>query len=167
MAQIYNSDLIKEVIDGAKIQIAHDNFPNQLAEKVVPVMEVNPKLLRTISVVKHNNILNSSSATIYTTPVGKSFYITAAILSMQKDATSISKYCAITIDLPDGTTSQRLLNIAGLSTTALNNAITISFPIPILIKENSAINVVTEDISLGNVIASGSIFGYLVDNPKA
>jgi hypothetical protein len=46
MAQIFNSELKKQLIDGAKLQTSKDVIPSQLADKVVPVMEVNPKLLK-------------------------------------------------------------------------------------------------------------------------
>ncbi len=44
-AIIYNSDVTKELRDGGKISL-RDAIPNQLAEKVVPVMEVNPKFYK-------------------------------------------------------------------------------------------------------------------------
>lgn len=68
MAKITNSDLTHELVDGAKIQTAFDRVPNELAEKVVPVMEVNPKLL------KNCTILINSSANTYTVPAGKILY---------------------------------------------------------------------------------------------
>ncbi len=44
MSQINRTELLKGMRDDAKIQNA-ESIPTQLAEKVVPVLEVNPRLL--------------------------------------------------------------------------------------------------------------------------
>jgi hypothetical protein len=43
-AKIYNSNLTKAIVDGAKLQISEGGIPSEIAEKVVPTMEVNPNL---------------------------------------------------------------------------------------------------------------------------
>ena len=88
MATIYNSDLFKEMASAGALQQAVDKIPNQLAEKVVPVMEVNPKLFRRINIIKQDDLQNATSSTTYTTPTDKDFFLTNLNFSYIKTNTA-------------------------------------------------------------------------------
>lgn len=165
MATIHNSDLTNELKDGAKLQQIRDVIPTQLAEKVVPVMEVNPKLLRRINVCKNATANNATSATIYTTPTDKDFFITCVILSVSKDVTSTSLASAVAGTLFTGET----ISFAGITTETLKSEAhqeVISYPIPIQLKRGTTITV-TNTTNVANILTRGLIFGYTVDNPNA
>lgn len=159
MATIYNSDLSKEIQQGAKIQQNYDTIPNELAEKVLPVMEVNPKLLRRANVVKY--VSGASSGTIYTTPTDKDFFLCTAILSVNKDvaSTAAGTYLSCVVE---GVTT-RLIHIAGITLTVQSECLSVSFPVPIKIDRNTPIAIASS--ASGAVIAvAGTITGYTVED---
>lgn len=164
MATIYNSDLTKELVDAGKIQVSRDSIPTQIADKVVPVMEVNPRLTRYSNIVRHSNLDNTTSATIYTVPSGKSFVLTGASLNFLKDATATATTIYISIVI--GGATQRLLHFKTLTLTAEQRELSISFPFPIRVDDGSSINVVS-DTDVANIKAGASIVGILLDNIKA
>lgn len=167
MAQIHNSDLSKELTDGAKIQVSRDAVPNQLAEKVVPVMEVNPKLLKRCKpLVAVSSLSNATSATIFTCDSDRDTYLTSAQLSIIKDATSTSTDISIKVMSPELTTSQSILRIRCLTLTPQNDSISISFPFPMLLKRGSII-AITSDTAVANILASATIQGYIDDVSNA
>lgn len=164
MATIYNSELSKELLEGAKIQVHRDSVPTQLAEKVVPVMEVNPKLLRRVNVLKRNSAVNSTSATILAVAADRDFYLTSAFLSVIKDATSTSVSSNITATI-DGVSSN-LLSIAELTLTAQSSQSNMAYTPPIKIDSGTNISV-TNSTNVANITAIAGITGYYSDIPKA
>jgi hypothetical protein len=164
MAQIYNSDLTKELIEGAKIQTAFDVVPNQIAEKVVPTMEVNPKILQKLNYAHSNTATNATSVTIYTTPTDQDFYLSAVTLSLIKDVTSTSVKSAVTATING--VAQDLLSIPGITLTAQTAQISLSLPRDLKIDRGTNI-VVTNSTNVANILATGVIFGYLVYNTTA
>ena len=76
MATIHNSKLIKEIID---------RVPLAIADKVVPVMETNPKILHEV-ISLHS--FGSATGTVTITPnANKIFHLQSVILSLIKDST--------------------------------------------------------------------------------
>ena len=157
MANINNSQLSKELIDGAKIQTSFDKIPTQLADKVVPVMEVNPKMLRRCNLVKSQFASNSTSGTIFATPTDKDTFIVACCLSVIKDVTSTSAFSTITATI-DGVAID-LLSIAGLTLTAQSESVAVSFPFPVKIDRGTNI-IVTNSTNVANIRSRGNIIGY-------
>lgn len=165
MAQIHNSTLTKELTEGARLQVARDIIPSQIAEKVVPVMEVNPKLLRVDNIIKQGGFTNDTAGVIYTTPSGnQDFYLTSVALSVIKDATSTSTLSRIRV-IVDGVTTY-LIPIAHITLTAQNFSYSLTLKNPIKIDRNTSISVITA-ANVANIACYGSITGYLVDNPNA
>lgn len=166
MATIYNTDLTKELKDGAKIQQIRDVIPSQLAEKVVPVMEVNPKLLRRCNIARSDVAINATAQTIYTAPTDKDFYLCGASCAVIKDATATSTNTAVVCSPAEGGNTANVISIAGLTLTAQENCNSIMFSPPLLIKRGTAIQV-TNSTNVGNVTGRGFIYGYTVDNVTA
>jgi hypothetical protein len=168
MAIIYNSDLTKEIREGAKVSL-RDVIPNQIADKVVPVMEVNPKLLRRINIVKIGLSSTTGNTTIYTTPTDKDFYLTGVQIGLIKDATNDMAIgnCGLTIT-PKGSPSTAVIGIPVLTLTAQNSSVTRDFSIPILLEKGS--NIIFAQSSaytVGLCSKEGTIIGYTVDNINA
>lgn len=160
MATIYNSDLTKELIEGAKIQIMRESVPNQIAEKVVPVMEVNPKLLRRTNVIINNNNSSTGSATIKVLPTGMNFYITAISLQVIKDAANDVADGQVTITAPIDGLSSTLINLPVLTLTAQNIGAIISFTYPIRLDAGGTISLVSNAFAAGKMRRIIQIFGY-------
>lgn len=155
--QINNSTTIQELIKGAGLSSAL-GVPNQIDNKVIPVLEVNPRLLRRITIVKRNEASNSTSATLYVTPTNQDFYIVACHLSVIKDVTATSAISKINV-LIDGA-AINLAEIRSFSLTVQDRGIFLYFHFPIKIDRGNTITV-TNSTNVANVAASGTIYGYL------
>jgi len=129
--------LSKELIDGAKIQINQDVVPNQLAEKVVPVMEVNPKLLRRCNILRTGTRTTTGLGTIYTTSATKDTYLVAATLSMTSSALADNVIGYLTV-VCEGQAETRLLIIEKETLTAGSQVTNLSLSIPIKLARNSS-----------------------------
>lgn len=164
MAIIHNTDLIKELKEGAKLQQLRDVIPSQLADKVVPTMETNPKLLRRCNISKTTDAVNATSGTIYTTPSDKDFFLVSCCLGVIKDATSTSTGSNITVVI-DGVSSP-IARIPGITLTAQSKVVSCTFPAPIKIDRGTNITV-TASTNVANIRATGVITGYLVENINA
>jgi hypothetical protein len=164
MAQIYNTDLSKELIKGASIQVNRDLVPSQLAEKVVPVMEVNPNLLRKANIYVGTGSAASGTSTVYTTPTNKDFYLIGISMALIKDATCDTATGKVTINgTPDGLAQLELIGIPIITLTAQSASISRDFIMPILLKRNTTINS-TQTYTAGLSSRTFSIIGYVVEN---
>lgn len=148
-ATIYNSDLTKELTDGAKIQTAFDKVPNQIAEKVVPTMEVNPKLLYTIDHLPVGSASDAITATIHTAATDKDTYLHYINLTVAKDAVSDSLFTEVRCQ-PKGKAVSILLRIRYEPTTAGQFTSNLVLPKPILLERGT-------NITLNNNTATASI----------
>lgn len=165
MAQIHNSRLTKELSESAKIAVSRDAIPSQLAEKVVPVIDVHPDHnIRLKSFASLGSLSNATTFTWYTADANKDTFICAVNLSMIKDATSQATDMAMTYVDENGAT-QRLVRIAGITLTAQNVNITQSFPFPIKIKKGTSI-ILTSDSNAANIVMRACVQGYEIDNPN-
>jgi len=95
MATINNTALIKELKEGASLQQAVDIIPTQLQNFVQPVMEVNPKLLRKINIVR-NFIYGTvgGGEVVYSVPLDRDFFLWGISIS-GTDTTGASAYLGV------------------------------------------------------------------------
>ena len=158
MVRINNSDLMTELRDVAKIQVASDIIPNVLSNQVVPVIDVNPKHARKINVVRY---VTSASAA-YTTPTDKDFFLMGFNMSFSKTVANDGANLTLT-GYVDGVV-QNIGTLAGITLTAERAEMSQSFPIPIKIDRGTALT-----FAVGATMATvrGTIFGYLVENINA
>lgn len=162
MSQINNSDLTKELIQGAKINTSFDSVPNQIAEKVVPVMECNPKLLRRSKTVFRSN---TASGTVLTTSSVKDTFITGfnAVATNSTAATTGSFYVTIT---EAETGAQRLFTFSLPCSNLIDvqeDSIALSLPFPIRLLRGSTIATTCSGLSAAVV----TIFYYEDDVTSA
>jgi len=130
-----------------------------VSDIIMPVVEIK----RICNILKFNSAVNATTATIYTTPSDKDFYLVAAQLSVIKDATSTSGGTSIFVIIEG--VSVRLLSIATLTLTAQYSNIANNFPVPIKIDRNTIITVVNSTNN-ANISGYGSIQGYTVETTK-
>jgi len=166
MAQIHNSDLSKEIVQGARLQQNRDIIPNQLAEKVVPVMEVNPTILKYCNVFVHGSTSATGSMTVYTTPSDKDFYLCGVDMSYSKTAACdvASGYLTFTVAPKEGVTAYLTFPVVTL--TAEKDTKSVTFTRPILLRRNVAL-AFTGTYTAGNMYRNCSVWGYTIDNPNA
>jgi len=97
MVTINNSQISKNLVDGAKIQISTDSIPNQLSNVVIPTMEINPKILSNITIVR----AASANGTVYTTPTNQDFYLCGIYLTGSNNVASQNSLIQLTITPKD------------------------------------------------------------------
>lgn len=162
MAYIDNTDTKKEINDAIRGNAVSNLAPTMVNNSIQPVINVNPKDYRRCNIIKRNSASNSTSATVYTTPADKDFFLSAATLTVCKDATSTSTLSTLTIVPNTETSAVQLLDIASLTLTAQDGTISITLPNPIQLARNSAINV-TNTTNVANIRADATIIGYTVE----
>lgn len=135
------------------------NMPPVLADYWVPVLVGNsPVFYADDSFTISGTATNATSATILTTDSVKDTYITSVSLAMIKDATSTSVLSAVTCVI-DGAT-RTLTAIPGITLTIQAQTVNVSFPVPIKV-DRSSIIAVTNSTATANVLATGSVGGFL------
>lgn len=165
MATIYNSNLTKELVDVARIQVSSDKVPNQIADKVVPVIDVNPKHSRNTNLVKVGVLANSTSGNIFTTDSIKDTYITGVQLGYIKDATATTTLISVAVTLEEqGSTT--IVSLPSLTLTAAYDSIFIPFNNPLKL-QRSTTPTVRSATNVGNISANAVLYGFTVDNSQA
>lgn len=105
-----NSETTKEVISALGLSPAAQNMP-----AIIPVVEVNPKLMGNNKVLE-GTLTNGTTVTFYTIPVGYNFYINSVSLSMSKDAANTAT--RINVQVSVGGQAVRLIPMALVASTA-------------------------------------------------
>lgn len=168
MATIYNSNLTKELVDVAKIQTSRDSTPTQLADKVVPVIDVNPKHSRIGNFnVQRIGDNSTGSKTIHTAASDRETYITGISITMIKDAAcdaATASSCQITISVGGLTCS--LISLSLITLTAQSFNINREFSIPIKIDKGSTVNW-SATYGAGVMVRSCCLNGYTLENTNA
>lgn len=164
MSNINNTELLIGMRDNAKVQNT-ENIPSQLADKVVPVMEVNPMLLRRCNIVKGNVRTSTGVVTIYTTPTNKDFYLTSVCFGVSKDAVCNVATGLLNISISvEGTTAYtHLCNTPVITLTASSSIVSQSFPVPIKLDRNTTVSMAST-FGAGVLVLAGNIAGYTVEN---
>lgn len=160
MAYIDNSDTKKEMNDAMRGNSVSNIAPTKIADIVQPVININPKDYRRCNIVRSNNAANNTSATIYTTPLDKDFYLVSSSLFVIKDITATSTSSDIRV-VVEGVTNS-IIAISGITLTPQANGQTISFSSPIKIDRGTNITVINST-NVANIKASGTIIGYTVE----
>lgn len=156
MVETQSSELSKEILNASKV--SGHLIPRNLAGQIVPVIEVNPKIVKDARVAS-SVVSDATSGAILIANSSQEVYISSAMLSVVKDAANTSDYARITCTQLGAV--RTILQLALVPSSAGNAHLTISFPHAIKIDRNTAVN-----ISLTNGTASVDAYGsitYFVD----
>jgi hypothetical protein len=164
MGEIFNSDLKNNIIEGAYLKVGQDLPAPTLSNQVVPVMEVNPKLLRLTNFMKSGNcVVINSGATILTTDANVDTYITDYTACYGNSIDSQATAANLTFTTYEGTA--RSVSIFTNTTGAINNqSISVNLKNPIKIKRGTDIKAQILGTAVGSSILTISLFGYYVNN---
>lgn len=157
-----NSDLSKEFRDVGKL--TDFIIPNQIDNKIIPVIDINPKHSRIANIVRNVGSTASGATTIYATPSDKDFYLTNATLNCMKDAASDNTNVTLTVYI-DGAQRQ-LFSFAFLSLTAERASEVLTFNPPIKLDRGRNIEV-NGSYTVGNLSKRATIVGYEIENINA
>lgn len=89
MAETRNSDIQKRILEETGLQASIEKIPNELTERILPVLVVNPKSRKKLLVKVDENtrgLISSSGKVIYV-PAGKKWRILGGHLTLTTDAT--------------------------------------------------------------------------------
>ena len=166
MAKINNSAVIQKLINELELSPAKDLIPTELAEKILPVFQVNSQemIVRppVANIVKQNTATGATPATIYTTPATGKFFLTNIHLDCYTGSEIMTgnEHGFISIVI-DGTTVKILsVGLKQIATGALDysgQTATFNLQNPILI--DPATDIVINNSS-ANISGVGSIVGY-------
>lgn len=134
-----------------------------VSTEVAPFIQPTVLVQRKCNIVKLNGVTNGTTATVYTTPSDKDFYVTAATLTYMRDATSDTTFIQMRWTI-DGVV-QTPLNFRILASTASYESISISLPVPVKVDRNTNITV-NSGTATANITYSGTVIGYTVDTTK-
>lgn len=168
MATNFNSDLSREFSEGGRIQVSRDKIPDQFADKIVPVMEVNPKLLRRCDqIFSITNGTINTSATILTTPSDRDFFLCGFTISWTNDAASQASSASIVLSPDQLAASQQCFKMQNVTGVAGSQNMTCDFNRPIKIKRGTAMTATILGAAVGTSYLAVTVWGYTVDNYRA
>lgn len=158
MAKHYNPSITEDAS-----RILNTKTGDNVGVEVNPIIQPVIQITRTCNIVKSTQASNTLTATIYTTPSDKDFYLTSASISMIKDVTATATRSYITAIIEGSTVA--FCDIASFTTTVHNEAMSMTFPVPIKIDKGTNI-VITNDTNVANIRSRGTIIGYTVETTK-
>jgi len=157
--QIQNSSTIRELRTAAGLSIS-EGFPQGLANQIVPVIELNPKLFRLTNVLRDAASVSTGSTTIFTTSSDKDFFLTNVSLTTEANATADSVFTKMEV-IQDGVTRVIAL-IRKLSLTAHSSSLVLQFNNPLKVDRGTAITI-TQSFTVGASTTGGLIAGFEVE----
>ena len=168
MAKINNQAVMQKLIDELKLYPGKDIIPTELAEKILPVFQINEQDV-TVSTEKANVVKTAEvgfdggvSNTIYTSPATGKFYLTGFIISGVNGASAAYNSAKINIDIDGATVPVGKIHLAPRITVAGDavipyQVVSMTLNNPILIDQATTLDLVTENDD-GHF--SGTIYGY-------
>lgn len=156
MLENRNSDTISEIRAALALQTSTDKIPNP-----IPVVEVNPKMLRRVNYIDSQAATNAASTGFTALPNRKRLFLTSAVLSYVKDGTSTATSCALQVQLKGGASNSNLIVLPSLSATAQSDTLQCVFNPPVELEEASTPRIIGS--ASANMTVRGQIHGFLVD----
>lgn len=168
MAINYNSTLSNEMRDVGKLQISRDRIPNEFADKIVPVVDINPK---------HSRIINLSQSIVVTATGGSTTalsartdvdqYITSVWLGVSKNAACDVATGSYLMSATINGQAKNLFSIPLMTLQASDIIQVLAFPIPVKIDRGTAVSVTALGFAAGSLSRVAGVNGFTVDNPNA
>lgn len=153
--RVKNTRIKNYFIDILKLNPIQDSIPDYVRQDIQPTVEVDKPFS---NILRRASCINTTTATIYTTPTDKDFYLTGANISLTKDVSATSTSSAINVTI-DGVT-QVLTEIKGISLTVQSDCMSVSLTHPIKVDRNTAITL-TNATGTANVSSVACIQGYI------
>ena len=153
-----NNELLKSFnqITNRDLQ-GHSAVPLDVNKEIVPTVVLNP-FSKFCDIARSQSCSNATSATIYTTPTDRDFYLTSASLSVIKDVTSTSTFSSVFITLADGVTSD-IIVLSEITLTAQTGEQSMNFSFPIKLARGINITI-KNSTNVANIISRASITGF-------
>lgn len=167
--KIYNSQLTAELREGAKIMTSVDATPSEIAEKVIPVMEVNPKFFRKVNGVVSVLLSATGSGTILansTIAPLKKFVLTGFTYQIVKDVVCDVATGTITATLIQDGQTKTFLAVPVITLTAQQFSGEVTLNPPIETDMGTNISWASKAFTAGVMQRNITIYGYYIDTPS-
>jgi len=154
-----NTEVYNEIRGALKTQL------NERVPSPLPMIEVNPKIVKNIKFIS-GTCNNSTASTLMTTPTNQDVYIVGYFLSVIKDATSTSTSSSISIYNEDGALVA-LVTLQGFTLTVQNQSISGNFANhAIKLPRGTTVRLINTT-NVGNISTSGTVFYYIDEASNA
>ncbi len=110
-----NSAVSQEIRDVLKLQGAINPIPRNVDDRIIPVIDINPKHAQKIEIIKS---ASGGTALSYTTPADMDFYLTNAALGYAKAAADTGTFMRIRAYVNGA--QLNILGLVGITGTAEN-----------------------------------------------
>ena len=162
MAKINNAQVIQKLVDELKLYPGKDVIPTELAEKILPVFQINSDEVSvktpTANVVETANVYQTTG-TLWTVPATGKFFLTNAVISAIASGAGLSNDNNIIITPKDGAAT-KLIDVCLFHSTSPESIPgsqqSINLQNPILLEPGSAITLTADT----NTEAYATIVGY-------
>lgn len=169
MAKINNQAVIQKLIDELKLYPAKDLIPTELADKILPVFQINDQNVnvtrKTATIVRSVARIIDGPTTLFTVPSTGKFFLTNVSLSGSlENGGSIDAFGHVSVEI-DGVTNNilsincvsRVFTTVGASTTS--NAVALNLQNPVLLDPGSLIMLDNDEIN-DSFRLNANIVGY-------
>ena len=167
MAKIYNSEVTKQLANTCGIQQSRERTPDELAEKIVPVIETNPELFRKDVPLNFATQIATGNITALSTtlnPITKKTFITGIYAAFSKNAACDVASGTLNVTLtPKGKASSTVLYFPVITLTQERDNIFIQFKNPIEIEPATSMSM-TGTFAAGELSRGIAVFGYQIEN---
>lgn len=161
--RINNSELIQGIVTSTRLS-SSQGVPQELTTQIIPVMEVNPRLLRNCTFARSVNRNTTGAGTVFLTPLNMDFYVTNVILCHNADVVCDGTGCYISAVINSATVY--IAQINKLTLTAHNSNISLNLVFPLKIDKNSTIGIGNNAFSVGTCITGVVLFGFFDESSK-
>lgn len=166
MALINNQDVIQKLVDELRLYPAKDKVPTELADKILPVFQVNSEEVvvkaETATIVESAEaaIAGNTTDIIYTAPTtGKTYLTNVSICASATDNDTNAFWVEVTID---GVAKKLLIlstyNATDYTAPQHNPTLSLNLQNPLLIDKGVAVNLMRT--SAADCASAATIVGY-------
>lgn len=134
---------------------------NEVADYIQPIIKIEPRC----NISEGTGRTVSGTATMFTTPASKDFYLTGLLISYIKDAACDIATGAIAVTVNIDGTSKTIARLSVLTLTAQSQVVYIPFVKPLKVDKSASISM-TGTFAAGNLQRDWTIHGYTVETFK-
>jgi hypothetical protein len=158
MAIVTRSSIVNGMCETLGLQPGSDAIPRTIENSIKPVVDIN--IRNSTTFFSDNRSVTTSGATLFQTPIRNDFFITSAMISITKDATSDGIIAYLSIF--NGGTAKRFMQVPMQTATAGTFMISLSFPYPIKVDRGTNIQIVSA-FAAGTQVTFTQITGYILE----
>ena len=159
MVQIQN----KEILNTISEKIKESNLgilPNQLSDRIVPIIEVGKNIDEYISETAEST--TTGLITAFTTPSSKDFYLVSCFMSFVKDVTCDLASSSLNVSATINGKTIRIIRMPPLTLTAERDFSSISLSTPIKLDRGTTVTL-GGTFTAGNMVRSLGVHGFIKD----